>query len=94
MSSCTLREQEQLTFLALLAGEYAPKFESRHRTWGELGWKRPWSDPSLRARPASEWDQAIAQDLAQSSCEFLLRMEISLILWVSGPMLGHPHVRK
>lgn len=92
MSSRPLRKQGQLTSLPLLAGEYgtfAPKLGSRHRTWGELGWKGPWSDPSLKARPASEWDQV--QDLAQSSCEFLLMMEILLILWASGPALDHPH---
>ena len=97
VSSRTLGKQEQLAFLSLLAGEYGtctPKFECRHRRWGELGWKGPWSDPSLRAGPASEWDQALAQDFAQSSCEFLLRMEISLIPWASGPVLGHPHVKK
>lgn len=97
VSSRTLRKQEQLTFLSLLAGEYGtctPKFESRHRMWGELGWKGRWSDPSLKARLASEWDQALAQELAQSSCQFLLRMEISLMLWASGPALGHPHGSK
>lgn len=43
------------------------------------------SDPSLRAGRPSE---PSTQDFVQSRCEFILRMEILLILWVSGPEIG------
>lgn len=96
VSSRPLRKQEQLACLSLLAGESGactPKLESRHRTRGEVGWKGPWSDPSLKVGPDSGWDQALAQDFAQPSCEFLLRVEFLVILWASGQVLGNPRVK-
>lgn len=81
VSSRPLGKQEQLACLSLLAGEYGactPKFESRHGTWGEVGWKGPWSDPSLKVGPDSGWDQGACSRLCPAK------------LWVSlkGGVLG------
>lgn len=79
VSPCSLRQQDQLTILLLLVsqfGTWAPKIECR----GELVWKG--------LIPLSKQGEPFAQDFIQSRCEFILRMETLLILWVSGPEIG------
>lgn len=97
VSSRTFGKQEQLAFLSLLAGEYGtctPKFESSTEGGVSCVGRDPGLIPRSKQGQLQSWHQALAQDFAQSSCEFLLRMEISLIPWASGPALGHPHVKK